>query len=376
MVDSRIKEVFDRYVAKFDAIGNGNFGLRNGFLASDLEVLASNTYDGSLLFKSDRFAETYNCARTASEIAQELQKQGFSVKRKNIISDEGYQQHFVEVFDPDSQTWIQIDATPWYKQMGNIHPTGNDTPEQKVDRTRSAIMPNVGQFIATQQQKDGSFVDAYLAGGYFSLEQNLEQLHARMEAQIKGLPFQRSTNPHYKFILWARQGPTCDAKTTSHAQLRYNIVDSAKVELVALELGANAWLQNPRAALERLVEVGAADIKIEGTRDWYMNLANYCLGFEQTEGGNSFAYLELLKKRGDTTLETIQWLEDHLAVLANVAFRLGPYLNTPHGKILRMGQPCAREEVFSRTPIKEILLSHHLAVAKKFDLEKYFTLAE
>ena len=53
MVHPYIQEIFDAHVRRYEALGNGNFGIRDGFLDPQLQVRATNSYDGSLVFGSD-----------------------------------------------------------------------------------------------------------------------------------------------------------------------------------------------------------------------------------------------------------------------------------------------------------------------------------
>lgn len=346
MVDPQIQEVFDEHVRRYDSMGNGNFGVRNGFLDPKLEVLAQNTHDGSLWLRGPVFGEVYNCARVTHDLAADLSERGYEVKRKFTISPEGYTQNYLEVFDPESDEWIQLDATPWYQEIGTEHKeTGEHPKQENVEMNASFITHEGGQFLSTQRQEDGSFIDAYLAGGYFSQTQNLANLQQMIAKQKQGEDVDALNNPHYQFRLWSRQGHSCDAKTTSRADIVYEVLDSAKIAQVRAELGKGAWLEDPRGSLERLIEEGAARVRVAGYSDYLFNSAQLMIGQTELLGRDSFDYLDELRSRGDTTPETIEWLNHNLGTLANVVFNVGPRLQTLSGENLRMGQPCAQVDI-------------------------------
>jgi len=273
MVDPQIQETFYSHVKGYRALGNGNFGVTDGFLDPDLEILADWNLNGSLIVRSSKFSSGYNCARTANELGLSLQGQGFDVKRQFSISQEGYIQNYLLVKDPQTDTWIQLDASPWFQKIDTTHKPQGEIPifEDPVPKSL-VISPFNGEFLSTKELDDGTFVDAYLSGGVYrqaNTNGNVQPLVS--SAKNKGL------GPYYTFRLWSRQGPTCISETLSNAAIRYEVSDTVKIMDVIEELGNNGWVDHPQQYLERLVEIAGAHMLVESHEDLLILIFFHCL---------------------------------------------------------------------------------------------------
>jgi len=287
------------------------------------------------LLRSPKFNEGYNCAKASSEIAQDLKRKGFEVKRNFTVGTEGtHQQYYAEVLDPESNQWIQLDATPWFQQMGTIH---EKTREVNVENgcISDALMLHyaASNFVVTKKLADESFVDIYMAGGYFSTAQHLEHVRKALAAQEAGKEMQFHDNPHYHFILQARQVFPFDGKTIALIEMDYEILDSSKL------LGNAGSIYRPCSPsidsytrLEDLVQKGAARV------DFLIDTGKHePIMIENTS-------LLLLKglETMDAYAETTLWLQENLGILSNIVSKIGPRLLTVDDNVLTMGQPCAR----------------------------------
>ncbi|MBI2136161.1 hypothetical protein HYU06_03755 [Candidatus Woesearchaeota archaeon] len=327
MVDRRIEEIFKSYAKKFEPLENGIFGYFNGLTDPMLKVRAVNLIDGKLFLSSPQIAKGYNCTRCALEMADELRKLGLQAKPKYVMSREGYQQSYVLVFDPETEQWVQMDATPWFKKIGTLHEeTGDLKTAPNIDLSCLTIGNNDGQFVATRVLEDGSFLDAYIAGGYSSTTSHVELLKEKIPSE-RITPDDFST-PYYSFVLFVRQGYSSTEKLTSFAGIYFDILDSTKIAQVKSQLKENEWLANPRECLEKLIEAGAAKVRVERYLDDLINKWRESVGIKcELSGETSFDYLNNDTRYG-TTKEVRDWLLANLPVLANVVFNVGPELRT------------------------------------------------
>jgi len=316
MVNDDILRIFEEHIKKYETLGNGNFGTREAFLDSELQIYATDDENGGLIFQSPKFAHNLDCGGAAFVLSRDLREKGFLTKEKYAMND-GYQQNYVEVFDPESCKWLQLDATPWYRRITD-HKEAGEYAEREINLENKFITPEIGQFLSTKRQDDGSFVDVYIAGGYFSLN----QLRAQMQRQIrtgKNVP----QSPHYSFTLWARQSH--DGITTSAAYLTWDVMDSRKLD--------NTWIDAsyPSVMLEKLIKSGAAQVKIEGVTDRRTNEMLREADLDEVAGKNTidFNYAAAV-----STPETALRLLYHVPVLANIALRLERLLKTRKGKVI------------------------------------------
>ena len=74
MVNPEIKATLDKYVQEVRALGNGNFGLRDGFLVPHLWITTSYPMSGDLVVRNDKFRDGWDCGRTAFRVGEEQEE--------------------------------------------------------------------------------------------------------------------------------------------------------------------------------------------------------------------------------------------------------------------------------------------------------------
>jgi hypothetical protein len=334
MVDARIQAIFEKYVRLFEQIGPENFGFRKGLRDPNLEIYAFDP-KGGIVLASLKFQEGWNCGLTAQALAQDLYREGLDkirLKTTHIPGITGSMtQHYVEVFDPGSRENIQIDATPWFSEMGFFHDEKEDMGfdvRQESHSPSVIINRNMRQFVATTKTEEGTFVDISFGVNYHSIEDFL------CTRQGSGYPMgfpDFEIPPDYLFQICVSESDAATHETKTHFRLYYAIPNS-KALLRAQSNGLGDPLQNPLRYLETLIAEGVAQVHVEDASRYFHNARREMKHpASKRKGGDSFSYLDTLVERGEATISGVNWLKENLFMISNVVSKLRPQLPTMFG---------------------------------------------
>ena len=97
------------------------FGFRNEFLSPNLELYIHPINPEGILAFNPEFIDASDCARVAYRLGQDLEEKGFEVKYFATQSEFGSIQNYIEVLDPITKSWVQLDVTPWYEKINPGH---------------------------------------------------------------------------------------------------------------------------------------------------------------------------------------------------------------------------------------------------------------
>jgi hypothetical protein len=314
-LDQGMVRIFEDHVGRYQRLlDTGKYGLRSGFIDPRLKISAVRTLPTVLTYKSPGLKDSITCAETASNLARDLLAEGFSVSRRVINIDYGYDQNFVRAFDPALRRRIQLDASPSVQKAGEIYAEGKprrilgENEEGKV-----ITMSQVGNLL--QEKKAGdTFFYLYVFGGYFT---------QRMRTGSY------SDFPSYMLALNSRETTKVDeGERTYSTALRLDVFDVKKLIQIASSLKPEEWLGNPREALDLLVRedvMGALTLDVGTSLDprKAQEHTQRNLSTDHTLG-----YMDKLKRRKAETAPTLDYIADNLDVLANIVFRLTPRLLT------------------------------------------------
>ncbi|MCK4589996.1 MAG: hypothetical protein KAT77_06130 [Nanoarchaeota archaeon] len=175
-MDPAIGATLEWYV---DKISKEGFGLRNGFMQENLFIGGDRETSG-LFVSHDVFVDSWDCGRAAWQLGIDFMSQGFEVKYK-YTGNFGSSNHvYVEVFDPDTKKWIQVDPTPWYESLDCEHIESGEHENLDLALFKTVqLYHSGGPLVSLEKQDDGSFIETYIGGSFAS------QLSYRLAAEYE-----------------------------------------------------------------------------------------------------------------------------------------------------------------------------------------------
>lgn len=332
MVHPEIQKTLDAHVQAIRNLGNGNFGLRNGFLVPDLSITTSYAGSGDLVIRNAVLMHGWDCGRTAFRVGEELKRKGFQVRYRFAKGQEGSIQNYVEALDPETTEWVKVDATPWYEQLNPGYAEAGEHPMPTEAVYARAILSNGGgPMLSVEKQPDGLFIESYIGGGYRSSSDKLQELEAALAATKRGETLVEKKKPQYTLKLWSKLCRSIVDTTLDAVEITVEVLDSERMYL-AREKMQGTWREKPEEALELLVQEGIAQLKV---RDYSEIMGKRKEGKKQGSDANpmnGLAYLDVLAGESPARENLVRNVRTNLGALANVVLHLEERLRTEDGK--------------------------------------------
>lgn len=331
MVHQAIKNTFDKYVQKVHDLGNGNFGLRDGFLVPDLRITTPYPRSGALLLRNDTFRDGWDCGRLAFRIGEELKEKGFKVKYKFATGRGGSTQNYTEVLDPETKQWVQVDATPWYEQLNPGHKEAGEHLGKTKDDYATIILTNQsGIMLSVEKQADSLFIETYLLGGYESLKDEL----AELTELINGCgPLRDTTKPQYSLRLWSKLCKSVVDGTLDQVNVLAEVLDSKRIHGYKEKMREGEWKEKPEETLEMLARDGVIRLRVEGYADFLSNTTFAIIKTDTpAKGREELEYLDIIAGQYPIRQNIVRNVRENLGALTNMLFNLRPFIKTTDGE--------------------------------------------
>lgn len=316
----RFQDILNKYVGQINDLGNGNFGLREGFLIPFLYITTPFPNSGELIIRNSKFGECWDCLRTAYRIGKELEAEGFDVKYRAKRTDESVQ-NYVEVKNPETGEWIQIDATPWYRRLNPGHKATIEHPRlTQDDMEKVKISKWQGQMLSVEELADNLFVETYLSGGY------------KTQGDIISSDKSREL-PDYSLRLWSRLCKSVVDKTMDRVDLSVDIIDSNKTSEYKSTMQEGQWLTKPEQVLRNLQEQGTIRLSVESYVDVLTNIGNHIIGNGmKPHGKEDLVYLDQILRMSPSSEPVVRNLRRNFDCLVNLLLNCRPSITTTNGR--------------------------------------------
>ncbi len=333
MVNAEIKKTLDKYVQIIHELGNGNFGLRDGFLEPYFAINTSAFFSGDLIIRNYKLVDCWDCGRTAFRVGKELEEKGFEVKYKFARSQEGSIQNYVEVLDPDTKKIVRVDATPWYERLDPEYEEAGEHEAPTKDNYAIAILTqNAGPMLSVEKQTESLFIETYILGSYESTEDKLEEIRQLMAGQKIE---KKEKGPHYSLQLWSKLCKSVVDETLDKIVFSVDILDSTKTYGYKGKMQDGEWIEHPEEALEMLAKDGVIKLKIETEEEFNSNQMAKQFGMLQAseieDENNNITFLNDIAKQSPTRENLVRNLKANLGVLTNIIFNLHPWIQELNG---------------------------------------------
>ena len=325
MIHPAIRETFERYVQEIHRLGNGGFGLRQGFLEPSLGVTTTWPGAGTVVVQNDAFMNGWDCGRTAFRIGEDLRSQGFAVKYKFTKSAEGSVQNYVEILDPTTERWVQVDATPWYECLDPGHvAAGEHTMITKERYAKLFLTKNGGPLLSVDKVAEQLFIETYMGCGYTSTEDRIEALRA---AKTRGEKPRATPEPHYELFLFSKLCRSVVDQTLDKIMVSVALLNATKTFEYRERFGDALWREEPVEALSRLVGDGIISVNVADYADFLCNQSAYLARLNAPLAGkNSFAAFSAIARQSPTKARLVENLTANLGALTNLVLHLPPTL--------------------------------------------------
>ena len=330
MVNLEIKNTLDKYVQEVHALGNGNFGLRDGFIVPHLWITTSYPMSGDLVVRNDKLRDGWDCGRTAFRVGEELREKGFEVKYKFTRSNEGSVQNYVEVLDPDTKQWVQVDATPWYERLNPGHKeAGEHQAPTKESYAKAILTTRGGPMLSVEKQADSLFIETYLLGGYTSQGGRFDELTDLVNGRSKPSD---TKNPQYSLRLWSKLCKSVVDKTIDRVDVSVDILDSRRIWEYKEKMHDREFIEKPEETLEMLARDGVIRLRIEDYGKFLSNMASAMLKTDTPKmGRESIGYLDVIAGHSPDRQNIVRNIRANLGALTNMIFHLYPSIDTADG---------------------------------------------